>query len=72
MNADAKKQLTINSGSVGNISVVIFDQIKKTVTLFLPGFDKSKIKLSQYYSRIGFRTCFFIQSQDPTAEHLFG
>lgn len=48
LNADAKKLLTINNGSGRNISPVTFDQTKKTVTLFLPGFDKSEIKLSQW------------------------
>ena len=72
--ADANKLLTINNGSGGNISPVIFDQIKKTMILFFfsPRFDKSKIKLSQYYSRIGLRTCLVIQSQDLAAEHLLG
>lgn len=48
LNADAKKLLTINTGSGRNISPVTFDQTKKMVTLFLPGFDKSEIKLSQW------------------------
>lgn len=47
MDEDAKKLLTINNISSRSISPVTFDQNKKMLTLFMPGFDKSEIKLSQ-------------------------
>lgn len=42
---DAKELLNISTKNVQ--SLVQFDKSKKTVTLFLPGFDKSEIKLYQ-------------------------
>ncbi|XP_057872614.1 uncharacterized protein At1g26090, chloroplastic [Cryptomeria japonica] len=48
MDEDAKKLLTINNISSRSISPVTFDQNKKMLTLFMPGFDKSEIKLSQW------------------------
>ncbi|KAH9296937.1 hypothetical protein KI387_028619 [Taxus chinensis] len=47
LNEDARKLLTLKSGNSRSISPVTFDQTKKTLTLFLPGFDKSDIRLSQ-------------------------
>lgn len=43
---DAKELLNMSSRNVQ--SLMQFDESKKTVTLFLPGFDKSEIKLYQY------------------------
>ncbi|KAJ8760492.1 hypothetical protein K2173_015159 [Erythroxylum novogranatense] len=48
-NKDAREVLylpTTNSGSV--LSPVKFDTMKKSITLFMPGFEKSEIKLYQY------------------------
>lgn len=42
---DAKELLNMSSRNVQ--SLMQFDESKKTVTLFLPGFDKSEIKLYQ-------------------------
>ncbi|KAK1423172.1 hypothetical protein QVD17_18467 [Tagetes erecta] len=36
------------SGSSEHMQLVTFDPVKKSVTLFMPGFDKSEIKLYQY------------------------
>ncbi|KAH9320516.1 hypothetical protein KI387_015155, partial [Taxus chinensis] len=47
LNEDARKFLTLKSGNSRSISPVTFDQTKKTLTLFLPRFDKSDIRLSQ-------------------------
>ncbi|XP_010262674.1 PREDICTED: uncharacterized protein At1g26090, chloroplastic [Nelumbo nucifera] len=53
LNEDAKNLLSVASGSSissGNWfqPSVKFDPTKKSVTLFMPGFDKSEIKLFQY------------------------
>ncbi|KAI7729539.1 hypothetical protein M8C21_012708 [Ambrosia artemisiifolia] len=37
-----------NSGSSAHMQSVKFDPVNKSVTLFMPGFDKSEIKLYQY------------------------
>ncbi|KAH9289380.1 hypothetical protein KI387_033497, partial [Taxus chinensis] len=47
LNEDARKFITLKSGNSRSISPVTFDQTKKTLTLFLPRFDKSDIRLSQ-------------------------
>nr|AFK38663.1 unknown [Medicago truncatula] len=49
VNKDARQFLTSLSNQSSNMtSSVKFDVIRKSVTLFMPGFDKSEIKLYQY------------------------
>lgn len=48
-NEDARNLFSMPvSGSSSKISPVVFDAAKKTVTLLMPGFDKTEIKLYQY------------------------
>lgn len=48
VNKDARQFLTSLSSQSSNMtSSVKFDVIRKSVTLFMPGFDKSEIKLYQ-------------------------
>jgi hypothetical protein len=44
---DAKNLLSLPASNSNNLSSVKFDPAKKSVTLFMPGFDKSEIKLYQ-------------------------
>nr|KYP48743.1 hypothetical protein KK1_029545 [Cajanus cajan] len=49
VNEDARHLLNSLSGQCNEIPLPVrFDNIKKLVTLFMPGFDKSEIKLYQY------------------------
>lgn len=45
---DAKNLLSLPASHNSNISSVKFDPANKSITLFMPGFDKSEIKLYQY------------------------
>ncbi|XP_062157675.1 uncharacterized protein At1g26090, chloroplastic-like [Alnus glutinosa] len=45
---DAKNLLSVLASHSSNTSSVKFDSAKKSVTLLMPGFDKSEIKLYQY------------------------
>ncbi|KAK4608738.1 hypothetical protein RGQ29_002222 [Quercus rubra] len=45
---DAKNLLSPTASHNSNISSVKFDPANKSITLFMPGFDKSEIKLYQY------------------------
>lgn len=45
---DAKNLLSVPASHSSNMSSVKFDSAKKSVTLLMPGFDKSEIKLYQY------------------------
>ncbi|KAF3954607.1 hypothetical protein ACB098_08G177000 [Castanea mollissima] len=45
---DAKNLLSLPASHNSNISSVKFDPANKSITLFIPGFDKSEIKLYQY------------------------
>jgi hypothetical protein len=44
---DAKNLLSVPASHSSNMSSVKFDSAKKSVTLLMPGFDKSEIKLYQ-------------------------
>lgn len=47
---DARNLLTLTYNKSVIASPVIFDSAKKSITLFMPGFDKSEIKLYQVCS----------------------